>query len=346
MKAAQEGEATRRPLLGMTLGELSEVVAEAGLPSFAARQIARWLYVRGTGSIDEMTDLSKAARRQLSRSYSVGRMPAVGSQLSADGTQKFLFPTSGGKTVETVYIPDGTRSTLCVSSQVGCKMNCLFCQTARQGFEGNLTAGDIINQVMAQGRPLTNIVFMGQGEPMDNLDNVLRATEILTADYGMAWSPRRITVSSVGVRDKLRRFLDESQCHVAISLHSPFAAQRAELMPVERAMPIEETVALLRDYDFTGQRRLSFEYIVFGGINDSMSHARGIVRLLRGLSCRVNLIRFHSIPGTELRPATEETMLRFRDYLTAHGVFTTIRASRGEDILAACGLLNTNKTKI
>lgn len=346
MKAAQEGETTRRPLLGMTLGELSEVVAEAGLPSFAARQIARWLYVRGAGSIDEMTDLSKAARRQLSRSYSVGRMSAVGSQLSADGTQKFLFPTSGGKTVETVYIPDGTRSTLCVSSQVGCKMNCLFCQTARQGFEGNLTAGDIINQVMAQGRPLTNIVFMGQGEPMDNLDNVLRATEILTADYGMAWSPRRITVSSVGVRDKLRRFLDESQCHVAISLHSPFAAQRAELMPVERAMPIEETIALLRDYDFTGQRRLSFEYIVFGGVNDSMSHARGIVRLLRGLSCRVNLIRFHSIPGTELRPATEETMLRLRDYLTAHGVFTTIRASRGEDILAACGLLNTNKTKI
>ncbi|MBR3726480.1 MAG: radical SAM protein, partial [Prevotella sp.] len=227
--------------------------------------------------------------------------------------------------------------------QVGCKMNCLFCQTGKQGFDGNLTAADILNQIHAlpERESLTNIVFMGQGEPMDNLDEVLRATQILTADWGWAWSPRRITVSSVGIREKLRRFLDESECHVAISLHSPFHEQRAELMPAERAMPIAETVELLRAYDFAHQRRLSFEYIVFAGVNDSRAHAKAIVDLLKGLDCRINLIRFHQIPGSELRGADETTMLRLRDYLTQHDCFATIRASRGEDIQAACGLLST-----
>lgn len=212
-------------------------------------------------------------------------------------------------------------------------------------FEGSLTAADILNQVYAlpDVDKLTNIVFMGQGEPMDNLDNVLRATEILTADYGWAWSPKRITVSSVGVRKKLRRFLDESDCHVAISLHSPIPEQRAQLMPAERGMSIEEVVKLLREYDFTHQRRLSFEYILFGGLNDTPTHARAIVRLLEGLECRVNLIRFHQIPDVPLRESDEERMEAFRDYLTHHGVFTTIRASRGQDIFAACGLLSTSK---
>ncbi len=257
----------------------------------------------------------------------------------------YLLPTAVGKFVETVYIPDKDRATLCVSSQVGCKMNCLFCQTGKQGFEGNLLTADILNQVysLPEVDSLTNMVFMGQGEPMDNLDHVLRATEILTADYGWAWSPRRITVSSVGVRKKLRRFLDESECHVAISLHSPLPQQRAELMPAERGMGIEQVVELLRQYDFAHQRRLSFEYIVFGGVNDSMSHAREIIKLLRGLECRVNLIRFHPIPGVPLQGADEQRMESLRDYLTHHGVFTTIRASRGQDIYAACGLLSTSK---
>lgn len=347
MKAANEGGSTARAtLLGMTLDELRRVAADNHLPPFAARQMARWLYVRGVESTDAMTDLSKAGRELLRQSYTVGRRPALLTQLSRDGTEKYLFLTAGGRTVETVYIPDGERATLCVSSQVGCRMGCAFCQTARQGFEGQLTAGDIVNQVLSQGKPLTNIVFMGQGEPMDNIDNVMRATEILTADYAMAWSPRRITVSSVGVRGKLQRFLDESRCHVAISLHSPIAEQRARLMPAEHAMPLQETIDLLRRYDFTRQRRLSFEYIVFGGLNDSMDHARRTAHLLRGLTCRVNLIRFHEIPGVELRPASDETMLRMRDYLTSHGLFTTIRTSRGQDIYAACGMLNTNKTTI
>ena len=222
-------------------------------------------------------------------------------------------------------------------------MNCLFCQTGKQGFEGNLTAADILNQIysLPERDRLTNIVFMGQGEPMDNLDNVLRATGALTAQWGYAWSPKRITVSSVGLRNKLKRFIEESDCHLAISLHSPLHDQRAMLMPAEKAMPVEEIVAMLRGYDFSHQRRLSFEYIVFGGLNDSKAHAREIVRLLKGLECRVNLIRFHQIPGVDLHGADEERMTALRDYLTGHGVFTTIRASRGQDIYAACGLLST-----
>ena len=331
------------PLLGMSLSELKEVATTLGMPAFTGGQIAKWLYGRHVGSIDDMTDISKQNREKLKLRYTVGCMPPADSQRSVDGTVKYLFPTAGGKFVETVYIPDDDRATLCVSSQVGCKMNCMFCQTGKQGFEGNLTAADILNQVysLPERDTLTNIVFMGQGEPMDNIDNVLRATEALTAPWGYAWSPKRITVSSVGIRSKLRRFIEESECHLAISLHSPLREQRAMLMPAEKAMPIEEIVEMLRGYDFSHQRRLSFEYIVFGGLNDTPMHARELVRLLKGLDCRINLIRFHQIPGVNMHGADEERMTALRDYLTGHGLFTTIRASRGQDIFAACGLLST-----
>ena len=338
-------ESQRKNLLGMTVTELKEAARALGMPAFTGGQIAKWLYVQHVKSIDDMTNISKANREKLKAEYTIGCGAPVDAQYSKDGTIKYLFPTSTGKKVETVFIPDGERATLCVSSQVGCKMNCLFCQTGKQGFEGSLSAADILNQIYAlpEVDRLTNIVFMGQGEPMDNLDNVLRATEILTADYGWAWSPKRITVSSVGVKNKLKRFLDESECHVAISLHSPIPEQRAQLMPAERGMSIVDVVELLHQYDFTHQRRLSFEYIVFGGVNDSMTHAREIVKLLDGLECRVNLIRFHQIPNVPLHGADEKKMETFRDYLTNHGVFTTIRASRGQDIYAACGLLSTAK---
>lgn len=331
------------PLLGMSLSELKDVAKALGMPAFTGGQMAKWLYTKRVLSIDDMTDISKQNREKLKEQYTIGCMPPAGCQRSKDGTVKYLFPTAGGKFVETVYIPDDDRATLCVSSQVGCKMNCLFCQTGKQGFEGNLTASDILNQIysLPERDKLTNIVFMGQGEPMDNLDNVLRATEVLTAAWGYAWSPKRITVSSVGIRSKLRRFIEESECHLAISLHSPLHEQRAMLMPAEKAMPISEIVEMLRGYDFSHQRRLSFEYIVFGGLNDSKAHAREIVRLLKGLDCRINLIRFHQIPDVGLHGADEERMTAFRDYLTGHGLFTTIRASRGQDIYAACGLLST-----
>ena len=333
----------RKVLMGMTGSELKEAVRELGMPAFTGGQIARWLYQQHVGSIDEMTNISKQNRERLKEHFTVGSMAPIDCQRSVDGTVKYLFPTADGKYVETVFIPDGERATLCVSCQVGCKMNCLFCQTGKQGWEGNLTAADILNQIYAlpEREQLTNVVFMGQGEPMDNLDAVLRATEILTADDGYQWSPKRITVSSVGIRGKLKRFLDESQCHVAISMHSPLHEQRRQLMPAEGQMTIQEVVELLRHYDFTHQRRCSFEYICFGGLNDSLAHGREIVRLVEGLECRVNLIRFHAIPDVALPGADEERMERLRDFLTARGVFTTIRASRGQDIFAACGLLST-----
>ena len=333
----------RKVLIGMTTAELKETVRQMRMPAFTGGQMARWLYQQHVTDIDAMTNISKANRERLKEVFVVGAMEPIDCQRSVDGTVKYLFPTASGKFVETVFIPDGDRGTLCVSCQVGCKMNCLFCQTGKQGWEGNLTVGDILNQIysLRERELLTNIVFMGQGEPMDNLDAVLRATEVLTADDGYAWSPKRITVSSVGIKGKLKRFLDESQCHVAISMHSPLHDQRRQLMPAEGQMPIAEVVDLLRQYDFTHQRRCSFEYICFGGLNDSLAHGREIVRLVEGLECRVNLIRFHAIPDVDLPGADEGRMEQLRDYLTQHGVFTTIRASRGQDIFAACGLLST-----
>ncbi len=341
-------EKMKRKLLGMTLAELRQTALSLGMPAFAGSQLAQWLYRRHAMNIDQMTNISKAHRERLNEQYEIGCRKPVDAQYSKDGTIKYLFPTEDGKFVETVYIPDNDRATLCVSCQVGCKMNCLFCQTGKQGFEGNLTCADILNQIysLPERDKLTNIVFMGQGEPMDNLDNVLRTTQILTATDGYAWSPKRITVSSIGVKNKLQRFLDESECHMAISLHSPLHEQRSELMPAERSMSIRDIVALLRQYDFSHQRRLSFEYIVFGGVNDSVSHAKEIIKLLHGLECRINLIRFHPIPNVPLHGADDRTMEMFRDYLTSQGIFTTIRASRGQDIFAACGLLSTAKKQV
>lgn len=336
-------DCTKKVLMGMTPDELKAEVKMLGMPAFTASQILKWLYTKHVTDIGEMTDISKANRELLASHFVVGGMPPLDCQRSVDGTVKYLFPTANGKFVETVYIPDNDRATLCVSCQVGCKMNCLFCQTGKQGFEGSLTAGDIINQIysLPEREHLTNVVFMGQGEPMDNLDNVLTATKILTSGYGYAWSPKRITVSSVGVKNKLKRFLDESDCHVAISMHSPLPEQRRKLMPAERQMSIVQVVELLKQYDFTHQRRCTFEYIMFGGLNDSLTYAKEIIRLTQGLECRVNLIRFHDVPGVDLHTSDTKQMENFRDYLTNHGVTATIRASRGQDIFAACGLLST-----
>lgn len=341
----QETDAVEKiPLLGMTPDELKAVATEVGAPAFAARQLARWIYAKGVADIDAMTDLSRSVRERLSARYTVGQALPLSHQRSVDGTVKYLFPTRSGRCVETVFIPDGDRGTACVSCQVGCKMSCRFCMTGRQGFQGNLSVTDILNQLYAlpERERLTNIVFMGQGEPLDNLDAVLRTTELLMADYGWAWSPRRITVSTVGLRKGLRRFLDESPCHLAISLHNPFHEERAALMPAERSYPLSEMLSLLREYDWTGQRRLSFEYIVLGGQTDTPRHARELVRLLGQMECRVNLIRWHELPGDDsLHSPSPASVEHLRDYLCRHGLRCTIRASRGQDIDAACGLLNT-----
>ena len=336
---------SKYPLLGMPLVELQSLAKELGMPRFAAKQIASWLYEKKVSSIDEMSNLSLRHRELLNQYYEVGALAPVDEMRSVDGTVKYLYKVGDNHFVEAVYIPDDDRATLCVSSQVGCKMNCKFCMTGKQGYSANLTANQIINQIhsLPERDKLTNIVMMGMGEPLDNLDEVLKALDVLTGTYGFGWSPKRITLSTVGLRKGLQRFIEESDCHLAISLHAPVAALRGDLMPAEKAYSIAEMVELLKNYDFSKQRRLSFEYIVFKGLNDSQVYAKELLKLLRGLDCRVNLIRFHAIPGVNLEGADLDTMTRFRDYLTSHGLFTTIRSSRGEDIFAACGMLSTAK---
>lgn len=335
-----------KKLLGMNPEQLGAVAAAVGLRPFAARQIASWLYVKRAVSIGQMTDLSKNARaRMVAEGYYVGREEPKLEARSTDGTVKYLFEGVRGRDIEAVYIPDKDRATLCVSSQAGCRMGCRFCMTGQGGWQGNLDTGAIINQILSipESESLTNIVFMGMGEPTDNIEAVLGAIDILTSPWGMAWSPRRITVSTIGKPEGVRLLLDRTQVHMAISVHSPFALERERLMPVEKAFPMRDILPMLRDYDFAHQRRLSVEYTMFAGINDDERHADALARELKGTDARVNLIRFHRTPGFEGRPSDRAVMERFRDRLNELGVVATIRASRGEDIDAACGMLAGKK---
>ena len=341
-------------LLGKTLEELQAVAQEVGLPRFAGKQLAEWIYVRRATSFDEMTNISLKGREALKARYTIGRHAPVAEAISKDGTKKYLFQVGERQKakgdeairqeagyIEAVYIPDDDRATLCVSTQAGCKMGCRFCMTGTLGFHGHLSAADILNQIFSipDADKLTNIVYMGEGEPMDNLDNVLRSLHAMTSAWGCAWSPKRITVSSVGINKGLKRFIEESDCHLAISLHNPFAVERQEIMPIEKVNHLNDVIALLKQYDWSHQRRVSFEYICWGGVNDTPKHANELLRLLKGLDCRINLIRFHAGVDKEFTSSDEQQMEWLRNYLTEHGITTTIRRSRGEDILAACGML-------
>lgn len=344
-------ENDKKTLLGLTLEELQVIAADNGMPRFTAKQMAQWLYEKRITDIDEMTNLSKVNRDKLKANYCVGRKAPVSEMRSVDGTVKYLFEVTGGKMIESVYIPDNdrdnNRATLCVSSQIGCKMNCQFCMTGKQGYHGNLTANEIINQIFSipESESLTNIVYMGMGEPMDNLTEVMKSLRVMTEKWGLAWSPKRITVSSIGKLDELKQLAEQTDVHIAISVHSPFHEERLKLMPVEKAYPITKVMELLRNYDFAHQRRLSVEYIMWSGLNDDNRHAEALCKLLKGLKARVNLIRFHAIPGVDLNTSNEERMVAFRNYLNEKGVLCTIRRSRGEDIFAACGMLAGKKLK-
>ncbi len=336
---------TMESLFGKTHNEIAKIVADNGLPKFTAKQITQWLYQKKVTSIDEMTNLSKKARELLNSNYSIGLITPSKVQESIDGTKKYLFPSKDGKFIETAMIPDESRKTVCVSSQIGCKMGCLFCMTAKQGFQGQLTAGEIVNQIVSisESEEITNVVYMGMGEPFDNLEEVLKSIDILTSDWGLAMSPRRITVSTIGIIPAMLTFLEKSNAHLAVSLHTPFDEEREKLMPVQVAYPIKEVVDEIKNWDFGRQRRISFEYIMFDGLNDTPRHINELSRLLSGIQCRINLIRFHPIPGTPLQSSSEETINEFKENLNNKGIFTTVRASRGEDIYAACGLLSTKQ---
>ena len=330
-----------QPRAGMTLEEIQDVVSALGMPRFVAKQLTQWIYQKRVNDFDEMLNISKANRELLASRYCVGLYPPSQAMASEDCTVKYLFDVGDKRAVESVYIPEDDRATLCISCQKGCKMGCSFCVTGRQGFHGSLSASDILNQLFSipESQRLTNVVFMGMGEPMDNYEAVRQSLEVLTSSWGLAWSPQRITVSTVGIIPSLRRLLDETRCHVAVSLHNAVPAERERLMPVERAYPISDVVALLRQYDWHGQRRISFEYIMFRGINDDIAHAAALLNLLRGLPCRVNLIRFHASPDMPYRTSSDQAIDSFSSYLNSHGITCTLRASRGEDIMAACGLL-------
>ena len=332
-------------LFGQTPDQLKETVEKLGLPAFTATQLSDWMYKKQVGDFDEMTNLSKQAREKLSAAFELDLKAPVSVQTSVDGTKKYLYASQSDKFIEAAYIPDKERATLCVSTQVGCKMGCLFCMTGKQGFQGNLSAGEILNQVQSlpEYEQLTNIVYMGMGEPLDNVEAVLESIEIMTSENGYGWSPRRITVSTIGLIPAMNRFLDESEAHLAVSLHSPFDDERKEIMPIQSVYPITEVISELKRRNIGGQRRVSFEYIMFKGVNDTPRHAIELARLLRGMKCRINLIRFHPIPDTPLEGTSDDKIEIFQNMLKAKGLTVTLRASRGQDIFAACGLLSTKE---
>jgi 23S rRNA (adenine2503-C2)-methyltransferase len=333
----------KEKLYGKTLNELIAATKRLGLPGFAGKQIADWLYKKEITSIEEMTNLSKKARDLLSENYTFGLSDPVSSSASIDGTKKYLYKVLNDKYIESAYIPEKDRATICVSSQAGCMMGCIFCMTGRQGFQGNLSSNEILNQFrsLPEFRNLTNIVYMGMGEPLDNMTELLKSLEILTGDWGYGWSPTRITVSTVGLVNSIKEFLEKSRCHLAVSLHSPFDEERRKLMPIQITNSVKEVLDIIRSFSFNSQRRVSFEYILFKGVNDSAQHIKEMVKILNGIKCRINIIRFHTIPGLPYESPDIETIIHFKEKLNAKGILTTIRASRGEDIQAACGLLST-----
>lgn len=337
--------AEKETLLGKSLSELQEIAKDNKWPKFVAKQISEWLYKKDISSIEEMSNISKKVRSFLTDNYVIGLKKPVNVQTSVDGTKKYLYTAQGNNFIEVAYIPDRERATLCVSTQVGCKMGCKFCMTGKQGFQSNLSAGDIINQILSlpERHKLTNIVYMGMGEPFDNYDEVMKSIEIITSEWGFAMSPRRITVSTIGVMPAMMDFLENSEAHLAVSLHSAIAEDRLRIMPVQKVHPLQNIINTLKTYDFSGQRRVSFEYIMFKGFNDKAEHVKELTKLLHGLQCRVNLIRFHKTPGFEFEGSDRKSMEWFRDELTKNHITTTIRASRGEDIFAACGLLSTKE---
>ncbi len=333
----------KEKLYGKTLDELIAVTRQIILPGYAARQIADWLYKKEITEIEEMSNLSKKTREALSEAYEIGLCPPVSEAVSSDGTKKYLFKVLNDKYIETAFIPEDDRATICLSCQAGCKMGCIFCLTGKQGFQGNLSSNEILNQFRSipEFRKLTNIVYMGMGEPLDNLDEVIKSLEILTGLWGYGWAPTRITVSTIGLKNQVREFLERSRCHLAVSLHSPFDEERSRLMPIQKTNNIREILEIIRTADLNSQRRISFEYILFKGINDTPQHVQELARLLNGIKCRINIIRFHTIPGSEFTSPSLQEAEGFRDILNKKGILATVRRSRGEDIGAACGLLST-----
>ncbi len=343
-----------RNIKELSLEELTAWLGEQGEPGYRARQIAQWLYARGAESFAAMSDLPHGLRERLDASFTISRPRVVRLARAEDRTRKLLLALDDGGRIESVLIPAelSDRLTLCISSQVGCGMGCAFCATATLGLERGLRAYEIVDQVIEARRELradveagepqseiTNLVFMGMGEPLHNYDEVVRAIGVLTAEWGLAISPRRITVSTVGLAPQMKRLLDDTRVHLAVSLSGTTDAQRGRLMPVNRKYPLEVLLGACRELPLPRRKRITFEYVMLAGENDSLEDARRLGKLLRGIPSKVNLIPFNPFAGSRFAPTPRPAIEAFRAALLRQGVHATIRESRGSDIQAACGQL-------
>ncbi|HAQ65323.1 MAG TPA: 23S rRNA (adenine(2503)-C(2))-methyltransferase RlmN [Bacteroidales bacterium] len=332
---------SRQPLLGYSLAELEEAGMLTGCREGSGRRLAYWLYRKAVLSFDPMVSIRKSDRQLLAASYSTGVVSPVSYVRAADGTCKYLFRFEHNRYVETALMPGPKRTTLCVSSQAGCRMGCSFCNTAANGYCGQLSVQEIVTQLagIPEAMKVNHIVVMGMGEPFDNTDAVIKALEIFSAEWGFAIAHRNITVSSAGLMPGLIRFTEQTNYNLAISLHSPFEEERALLMPAQKVFSIIDVVGYLKQNPFKKPRRLTFEYMVLQGVNHTEAHAVALFQLLKDLQCHVNLIGFNPFPGSPFQRPSGEEVMQFRNRLDQLGLMTTIRESRGADIEAACGML-------
>ena len=334
----------KKSLIGLSAGEISALIGPAGFNITLAVSVANSIYKKGTTNIDLIKKVPKKLKDMLKENFSTGIFPPVSSELSADGTIKYLFRTSDGRLFESVYIPENKRNTVCVSTQSGCSMGCSFCVTAGYGFHGNLSAGEIVNQIISLpgAEKVTHVVLMGMGEPMDNLDNVLKACEILTSEWGISLSPRNVTVSTVGITPGIEKFLTASGCNLTLSLFSPFPHERKVLTPAELRYPVKSILELLKYYPVKKSRRLSLAYVMIRDLNDTDRHLSELKSLVAGTRIRVNLLPYHPSGKDIKRSSSPERMMYFKHNLVVAGISASIRKSRGVDISAACGLLARN----
>ena len=333
-------------LKDLDLLEIETCIAPLGKETYRARQIMKWLYQHGAESFEEMTNLSKAFRAALNDIARIGQPDIAKTQTSADGTKKFLFRLEDGHSIESVLIPGKNHWTLCVSTQAGCQMGCTFCLTGKQGFKRNLLPSEITGQITRlrfgtpEGENIKNIVMMGMGEPLANYENTVKAIRIMTSDFGLGFSNRKVTVSTCGIAPMIKQMGQDICVNLAISLNVPDNKRRSELMPVNKTYPLETLLAACRDYPMPGRRMLTFEYILMAGINDAPEDAEKLARLLKGIRCKLNLIAFNEFPGSTFKTPSQETVSKFQQILMNHHFTAILRASKGSDILAACGQLS------
>ena len=333
----------KESLCGLSADEIFHLISSSGHKYSHAVQISNSIYKKRATNISEISKISGKLKKELALTNTIGTFKPVSYEVSEDKTIKYLFRTESGKEFETVYIPDNKRNTVCVSTQSGCRMGCSFCLTARYGFRGNLTAGEIINQIISipEAKSITHVVFMGMGEPFDNCDSVLKACSVITSEWGLSISKRNVTVSSVGITQGVERFLRDSDCNLALSLFSPFPYEREKLVPAEKLYPANEIIKIMKDYSGKKKRRLSLAYVMIHGINDTDLHLAELIKLVKGSEIRVNLLPYHQLINDHNISSPFERMHHFKHTLVMSGISASIRKSRGSDISAACGLLAT-----